>query len=450
MRKHWLAVLWWAGRCLAAPPEEEEDALSRIPQAILAAPAAAATPAAAPAATLAAQGPQARLEWWLQAYRWRTVALPAADAAQPDWGLRLAVDVRHETALAPGLRFAFSDRLDLARQQQERLGSASVRNTLRELYLSWEAAPETFLDAGRINLRNGVAGGFNPTDFLRANSVVVRTSEDPGALRQNRLGTAMLRLQAVGPRGALTALYAPRLTRKRSDSDHPLSLALQRTNADARWLVKGSYRIADQLSPEVMAFDTGDAVLAGANLTWLMGDATVGHAEWAGGARRSLLARATGAADSAAAFRQALAAGLTYTTPWRQTLTLEYQFNGAGLSRSAWRSLRAEAPRRGAGAAHYGTLRRHAQEQQEPLTRSAWFARLAWPEAFGVSELELGALARGNPFDRSRMAQLEASYHASAHLSLTANWALYRGAPDSEYGTLRRSDALSLRLSYFF
>jgi hypothetical protein len=199
-----------------------------------------------------------------------------------------------------------------------------------------------------------------------------------------------------------------------------------------------------------MAFDTGDAVLAGANLTWLMGDATVGHAEWAGGARRSLPARATGEADGGAAFRQALATGFAYTTPWRQTLTLEYQFNGAGLSRSAWRSLRVEAQRSAAGAARYGALRRHAREQQEPLSRSAWFVRVAWPEAFGMNELELGALARGNPFDRSRMAQLEASYHASARLSLTANWALYRGAPDSEYGALRRSDALSFRLSYFF
>jgi len=64
-------------------------------------------------------------------------------------------------------------------------------------YLTWEPAASTYLEAGRINLRNGAALGFNPTDFLKTRTLVGQASLDPSAARQNRLGTAMVRGQKI-------------------------------------------------------------------------------------------------------------------------------------------------------------------------------------------------------------------------------------------------------------
>ncbi|MFX5922309.1 hypothetical protein ABTE55_19205, partial [Acinetobacter baumannii] len=79
-----------------------------------------------------------------------------------------------------------------------------IVNDLREAYVSWRGTGETFADAGRINLKSGVALGFNPTDYFRTNAVDIYVSNDPTVLRDNRLGTLMARAQVVREIGAVT------------------------------------------------------------------------------------------------------------------------------------------------------------------------------------------------------------------------------------------------------
>jgi len=54
-------------------------------------------------------------------------------------------------------------------------------------YASWEPLDRTYLDLGRINLKSGVALGFNPTDFFKTRAVVEPLSADPSVLREDRL-----------------------------------------------------------------------------------------------------------------------------------------------------------------------------------------------------------------------------------------------------------------------
>ncbi len=74
-------------------------------------------------------------------------------------------------------------------------------NDFREGYLSWEALDRTYLDAGRINLKSGVAVGFNPTDFFKTRAVVEPLSVDPTVLREDRLGTVMVSANTSGRAG---------------------------------------------------------------------------------------------------------------------------------------------------------------------------------------------------------------------------------------------------------
>jgi hypothetical protein len=63
------------------------------------------------------------------------------------------------------------------------------------------------LEVGRINVRNGVALGFNPTDFFKTGSLVDQASLDPTVVRLNRLGTVMTRFQASGGHSSLDRLW---------------------------------------------------------------------------------------------------------------------------------------------------------------------------------------------------------------------------------------------------
>ena len=79
------------------------------------------------------------------------------------------------------------------------------RNNLGCLVLCWQ--PEggsSIFDFGRINVRGGPGYGYNPTDFFRDGSLRVITSADPFALRQNRMGSVMLRAQPPSMSGKST------------------------------------------------------------------------------------------------------------------------------------------------------------------------------------------------------------------------------------------------------
>ncbi len=73
-------------------------------------------------------------------------------------------------------------------------------NDFREAYIEWRLADQTYLALGRINLKSGIALGYNPTDYFKTRTVSEPLSADPTVLREDRLGTVMLRLQHIGPR----------------------------------------------------------------------------------------------------------------------------------------------------------------------------------------------------------------------------------------------------------
>src|SRR5262249_41885115 len=146
----------------------------------------------------------------------------------------------------------------------------------------------TYVDAGRINLKSGAALGFNPTDFFKTRAVVEPLSSDPSVLREDRLGTLMLRAQRIWTGGAMTVAYAPAVSNMSpiySDIDLPsIDPSFDRTNARARLLVKGSVNVATDFSPELLVYHEGDRTRFGLNLTRGIGQNVVAYAEWTGGA----------------------------------------------------------------------------------------------------------------------------------------------------------------------
>jgi len=350
---------------------------------------------------------------------------------------RLSVGVLYDASFASQWRAVFDDRLD-ARWQQEPSDRARV-NTLQDAYLSWQIQPDRIADLGRINTRYGVAYGFNPTDYFRTHAVRSIVSTDPASQRENRLGSVMARGQALWSGGSLTAAYSPKLADHRATGAFDLDFGA--TNNQDRWLVVMSQRISEQLTPQLLVLGAaGDAPQVGLNLTTLVNDATVFNFEWSGGRSTSLLAQAL-ALPRDTAFRSRLASNLTYTTPSKLSLTLEYEYDGAAVSDDAWNHLGRTSP------AAYGAYRGYVADVQDPPTRRRVFVRIFWQDA-AINHLDLTSNIFVDAVDHSRQVWIEARYHWT-RVDVAAQWQRNDGSFLSQYGALAERHITQLLVRYF-
>ena len=352
-------------------------------------------------------------------------------------GGRLSFDVRYDKTVAPGLRAVFADRLDMNRYYGA-AGDGNI-NTLKEAYVSWQPQPDRIADLGRINVRNGVAMGYNPTDYFKVGALRSVVSIDPASLRENRLGSAMLRGQALWDGGSVSASYSPKLADRPNSGAYNIDIGA--TNQRNRWLVNASQRVGS-LNPQLLlSGGEGQSAQLGFNLTALMNDATVAFVEWSGGRSRSMLSQALGSADDTA-FRHRFATGLTYTTESNISFTAEYDYNGTGLDKDAWNALR-----RGPLPA-YGAYRIFTTTAQDPATRRNVFLYATWTDAF-MKHFDLTAMLRHDAVDASRLVWLEARYHWT-RVDLAIQAQVNSGKGTSNFGALADRRVTQVVLRYFF
>jgi len=300
------------------------------------------------------------------------------------------------------------------------------------------------LGGGRINVRYGTAMGYNPTDYFREGANRSIISVDPNSIRENRMGTVMLRGQTLWQGGSLTALYAPKVADAPDDGDW--SADFGSTNNRNRWLLAVSHQLADNLNPQMVLYgDQRQPVQLGLNLAALINDAMLAHLEWSGGRAKSLLAQALPWAPGVAqdeVFRNRLAAGLTYTSASKMSVALEYHYNGAAVDEAQWSALRSDS------LLSYGSYRQVVQEQLELTTRHAAFVRATWQDAL-VNKLDLAAMLRFNLDDSSHLAWLEARYRLN-RAEVALQWQLASGDALSDFGALAQRRNIQALFRYYF
>ncbi|MBK9348244.1 MAG: hypothetical protein IPN06_18470 [Burkholderiales bacterium] len=351
---------------------------------------------------------------------------------------RLSLDVQVDTSIAPRWRAVLADRLDGKWPGQ--IGDEHYINTLKEAYVSWQASDERLLDLGRVNVRNGVAMGYNPTDYFRSGAVRSMVSSDPGSLKKNRLGSVMLRGQTLWNGGSLTALASPKMAEQASDT--AFSPDYGATNNQNRWLLSLSQRLTDKIAPQWLLYgEDRQSAQLGMNLTTLAGDATVLFAEWSGGQSRSQLAQAGLAAEDAS-FHQRAAAGVTYTTRNKLSMTLEYAYNDAALHADEWDALQRGWP------LAYAQYRLWAQAAQELPTRDMLGLYANWQDAV-VPHLDISAMLRTNRADNSRTHWVEARYHWS-HTDVALQLQVNSGGPLSDFGATPQQRIWQVSLRQYF
>jgi hypothetical protein len=352
--------------------------------------------------------------------------------------VRGSLDVYYDGIISPGWRAIFADRLDRSFLSGN-INNTTI-NTLKEAYVSWHRRDDQIIDFGRINAHYGVGYGYNPTDFFRTSAIRSIVSIDPNTLRENRLGTAMIRGQALLSGGSITALYAPKLVDKRNNAS--FSPDFGATNGRNRWLISGSRQFTENFNPQVLVFGgDGQSAQLGLNLSTLITNATVGYIEWSGGSSKSRYDDSLGI-NGERHFRQRAAAGLTYTTSNKISLTSEFEYNGAGLTKSQWAAI-GNGP-----VASYFQYRNQALDYLDLPTRSAAFFFATWQDAM-VNHLDLKAMVRFNVQDQSRLNWLEARYHFT-HADLSLQLQHNSGNRASEYGGQPQLQVIQTLLTYYF
>ncbi|MES2049200.1 MAG: hypothetical protein V4447_12435 [Pseudomonadota bacterium] len=350
---------------------------------------------------------------------------------------RLSVDLLFDKTFAPGWRAVLADRLDVKRRDQPVI-QENV-NTLKEAYLSRQMQENQLLDLGRINVVNGVASGYNPTDFFRAGAVRSLVSVDPASLKKNRLGSVMLRGQHLWNDGSLTALYSPKLAEQANTASFNPDLGA--SNNQDRYLLTLSQQLSDGIAPQWLIYGKPhQAPQFGVNLTSLLNDATVLYVEWSSGNSRSLASLALNGKDDTT-FRNRIASGLSYTSN-KLTLTFEYEYNGAGLKSADWNKLRHGSP------IAYGRYRGLQQYAQELPTKQEVFFYATWQDAC-INHLDLSAMQKLNLADHSRLTWLEARYRMDK-FDLALQVQNNRGDQTSAYGATTQKHAWQAVLRYYF
>jgi hypothetical protein len=401
------------------------------------------------------------------------VAVPFPSPTPPTWENWLFLDTRDEFRLGDEWRLDYSGRLNFRTSNSIPFPThENVRNDLRELFVEWQPTESTWFELGRVNIRNGVALGFNPTDFFRPRTVVEALTADLSVLREDRLGTLMLTGQTLWCYGSITMAYAPRVTLPTAIyniRDEPsFDPGLDRTNAQDGMLLKTSLNIADRFNPELLYFHSGNRTQFGTNLTTPVSREIVAYLEWSGGTRPDLIAdafqygRMTGTLpaavttllpnSTAAHFMNDLSVGASYATENRMTFNLEYHLNEAGFTSRDWSNWFDTSMSRGfipgVNAALW-YLRSYAQDQQEPMSRHSAFLRWDWQDAF-VTDLELTALATVNLQDASGFVQATAEYHLSRAWTIGGLISGTYGGRRSEYDSLPGEASVLLRANRYF
>lgn len=352
---------------------------------------------------------------------------------------RAAIDLRTSFPLSPSVRGTLSGRFDATKPADPRLDGPIA--SVREAYAGWqnEAATQV-VEIGRINIRQGPGYGYNPTDFLRDNSLRTLTTADPFQLRENRMGSVMLRAQRLWTGGSVDFVYSPELSETRSTNG--VSFDLGSTNARDRGMVALNTRWSETLNSQLSLYrEAGTPLRLGVSGTALLSQSLVAHGELTTSRESSLLSRALGRPD-ALRTKQRVTAGLTYTTPFQLSLTVEYEGNGFAVARADSRAIQQAGPQ--VWSAYY----LQALSLQETASRHAALL-YATQRDLGLKNLDLTVILRANVTDKSRMTWIDLKYRMDK-VDLALQYQHNGGSLGTEFGSAVNRQLTSVVAKLYF
>ncbi len=390
----------------------------------------------------------------------------------PDWNNLGQLNMRGELPLSPHLTFKTDMLFNVYTRQGDGFDSSDdLRLDINETYLSWQQSATQFIDMGRINVKNGMATGFNPTDYFKVGSVLVRNTEDISQLRDNRLGALLIQGQKLWDGGSFTLVISPEISNESnrwfSDKD-TVGLNLQKTNDRTRTMLKFTHKVSEDFSPELIYYNESGKHNLGLNISKALNNQWLGYAEWNVGKRRNLIdeallqARRSNQLDPAVAqlfsddsgeqYLHQFAIGVSYTSVSNITTNFEYHYNEAGLSKTDaehWFEAGSNNKNNPVALGQLYSIRGLAQSMGEPLGKQTLFLRTNWTDA-GMNDLDLAGLLITDLNDNSLLIQVEAVYQPNTEITLSLRLAKFHGERKSNYGSISKEQTATIQLEYGF
>jgi hypothetical protein len=394
----------------------------------------------------------------------------AAGADATEVGGLFLLDVRETYTLSQSLNAGVSARANgVVGDTPTFTGATPVRIDPRELYFDYHPGATTFIDVGRVNLKEGIASGYNPTDLFRAGSNVDPLSIDPAIIRENRLGSVMLHAQELWSGGNASLAYSPKLESEPRLAAAPatewINAALGKTNGEQRGLLGVTQRVAPDVAPEISYQFDGTYSSLDANVSKSLDANAVAYVEWSGAHRRSIVADAIRfnqqtadvpltpvAAPSslldATRFRNDSVVGLSYTLPFDAALTLEFHVDDTGLTRHEVQTLFAANPQPVSSSARISLaqyVELYATDQGRIIARDSAFVRFGLPTAT-TSAWNWSVFGLVDTDDGSALLESSGEYRISAHFTVSALVSFFTGGSHSLYGAFGSSPTYILKL----
>lgn len=351
-------------------------------------------------------------------------------ASQQHWQSRLALDSRFsQTSDDQSAYLRWNSRLDgFGGSSADASDHSAAVMSWKELYGGYRWNDSWLTEFGRINQKNGVARGFNPTDFFAGQAVRALISQQPAVLREQRLGSLMLRQQWLGDAQALTFLFSPKLSNQADET--PLAPDWARTNNCDRWQLSAEQQLGTGWTLGLMAYQAQDqARQFGFNLSGALNERWLYHLEAAHGSQP----RWPAGTDSSTG---RLASGFSYSLALPLTLTLEWQYDEAGLNQRDWLEL-LEQP---------ALWQQYLQQRQgQPPTQQALLLQAQsqqWSAGFDWSALWLHDLQDNSDMLLTELTWIKPEY------DMVLQWQWAPGPRRSHYGAV--GSQLQLLLRYYF
>jgi hypothetical protein len=377
---------------------------------------------------------------------WQLSAELALSRQHRHWQSRLALDSRFSYDSADQSAYLrWNSRLDGFGGTTDSGDNSTAVMSWKEFYAGYRWSDSWLTELGRINQKNGVARGYNPTDFFAGNAVRAVISQQPAVLREQRLGSLMLRQQWLGNGQSVTLLWSPKLTTQPDDAIFSPDFA--RTNAAERWQLSAEQQLSAGWTIGLLAYQRKNADRQyGFNLSGALDEHWLVQLEAATGRQPHWFMPPDVALDTqtlttnlnSGRSASRISTGFSYSLELPLTLTLEWQYDESAVGRNDWLQLLQQP-------ALWQQYLHQQQQHGQQLTRQVLLLQAQsqqWWPGIDWSSLWLHDLQ-----DNSDMLLTELTWMKPEY-DIVLQWQWAPGPARSHFGAV--SSQLQLLLRYYF
>lgn len=330
---------------------------------------------------------------------------------------------------------------------------------LKELYYKGKINTKNIFEIGRINIKNGLARGYNPTDYFKGGASFIN-SKDPKEIKENRLGSVMIKDTIFLNDFTIKAIYSPKISVDKNgtySSKEHFGFNLDKTNYENRFTLAVDYNGFKDISCIVILHKNEDDLNLGFNLSYIK-NSWIFYTENSYKNSKDDFTKTVEKLnlhptiqnhfkkDEKNIYQSVI--GFKYTSTNNLVATLEYIYNHMGLDKDNWDDWFELASLNPSFENQLNAISGYMNEGENIKSKGSLFLHLHNMDMF--INTDGSVLIKLNTYDKSFLSQVGIEYSYSDNVQLNGYLKNYFGKAKSEYGSLNNDSELLLEIKYFF